>query len=132
MSSIFAVLVNNVPELEYDRNKELSDKQQHFLDVMEKELSTQLVLGEQVIKNPDAHERAQFVAINLINALKNGNDGLAAAMCSYLALRVEDLKMLKVEDTGDQVVMDLVFDEDYVKQVNVEFVARNPGETIKH
>jgi hypothetical protein len=129
MSSIFAVLINNVPELEFDRTKSLSERQQHFLEVMDNELSGQIVIGEQVINNPDLHQRAQFVAINLINALKSGDDGLAAAMCSYLALRVPDLKKVQVEDKGEQVVIDLVFDEDYVKQVNVEFTGR---QTTKH
>ena len=124
MSSIFAVLINNVPELEFDRSKSLSERQQHFLDVMDKELSEQIVMGDEVIKNPDLHQRAQFVAINLVNALKSGDDGISAAMCSYLALRIPDLKKVKVDDKGEQVVIDLVFDEDYVKQVNVEFTGR--------
>lgn len=126
MSSIFAVLINGVPELEFDRDKTLPEKQQYFLDVMDKELSKQIVMGDEVIDNPDLHQRAQFVAINLINALKSGEDSLAAAMCSYLALRVPDLKKLDVKDQGGQVVIDLVFDEEYVKQVNVEFTPR-PG-----
>ena len=129
MSSIFAVVINNVPELEFDRNKSISDKQQHFLDIMDKELSTQIVMGDEVINNPDLHQRAQFVAINLVNALKSGDDGLSAAMCSYLALRVPDLKKVQVDDKGEKVVIDLVFDEDYVKQVNVEFTGRP---TTKH
>ena len=129
MSSIFAVLINNVPELEYDRNKSLSERQQQFLDVMDRELSAQIVMGDEVINHPDLHQRAQFVAINLVNALKSGNDGLSAAMCSYLALRVPDLKKVKVDDQGERVVIDLVFDEDYVKQVNVEFTGR---QTTKH
>jgi len=129
MSSIFAVVINNVPELEFDRNKSLTDKQHHFLDIMDKELSARIVMGEEVIENPDLHQRAQFVAINLVNALKSGDDGLSAAMCSYLALRIPDLKKVNVDDKGEQVVIDLVFDEDYVKQVNVEFTGRK---TTKH
>lgn len=124
MSSIFAVVINNVPELEYDRSKSLTEKQEHFLEMMDRELAKQIVIGEEVIEQPDLHQRAQFVAINLVNALKSGDDGVAAAMCSYLALRVPDLKKLKVDDQGGQVVIDLVFDEDYVKQINVEFTPR--------
>lgn len=125
MSSLFAVVINNVPELEFDRSKSLSEKQQQFLDIMDRELAKEIVIGDEVIKSPDLHQRAQFVAINLINALKSGDDGVAAAMCSYLAMRVPDLKQLKVDDHEGQVVIDLVFDEDYVKQVKVEFTGRN-------
>lgn len=129
MSSIFAVIINKVPEIEYDRSKSLSPKQQQFLDLMDHELARQIVIGDDVIDQPDIHQRAQFVAINLVNALKNSDDGLAAAMCSYLALRVPDLKKLEVSDEGGKVLIDLVFDEDYVKQVNVEFT---PRKSTKH
>jgi hypothetical protein len=132
MSSIFAVLINGVPELEFDRNTPLPEKQNQFLDVMDKELGAQIVIGDKVITNPDLHERAQFVAINLINALKSGDDGLSAAMCSYLAVRIPDLKKVMIDDQGEQVVIDLVFDEDYVKQVNVEFTSRSSSEPTKH
>lgn len=126
MNNLFAVVINNVPELEYDRDKSLSDQQQQFLEKMDRELAGQIVIGGQVIEQPDLHQRAQFVAINLLNALKNGNDALAAAMCSFLALRVPGLKKLDIKDQDGQAVIDLVFDEDYVKQVNVEFTPKPP------
>jgi len=125
MSNVFAVLINNIPQLEFDRNKSLSPKQLQFLDAMDRELSTQIVMGEEVIPDPDIHQRAQFVAINLVNAIKSGDEGLSAAMCSYLALRVPDLKKVSVDDNGGQIVIDLVFNEDYVRQVNVEFTSRS-------
>ena len=132
MSSIFAVLINDVPELEYDRNIALPEHQTQFLDKMDQELRSQIVMGDRVITNPDAHERAQFVAINLVNALRMGNDQLSAAMCSYLALRVPDLKKVNVVDNNGQVVIDLVFNEDYVRQVQVEFQGRSKDKPVKH
>jgi len=133
MSNIFAVLINNVPHLEYDRNIALSDHQLQFLDKMDQELSAQIVMGDEVISSPGIYEKAQFVAINLVNALKMGNEQLSAAMCSYLALRVPDLKKVNVLDSDGKVVIDLVFDEDYVRQVQVEFQGRsNNGGTTKH
>ena len=132
MSSIFAILINNVPQLEFDREKELPEKQQHFLDKMDKELSAQIVMGDEVITNPNLHERAQFVAINLVDALKSGDEGLSAAMCSYLALRVPGLKKVNVNESGEQIAIDLVFDEDYVKQVNVDFQSRSSDKPLKH
>lgn len=125
MSEILAVSINDVVHLEYDRRKPLPEQQHHFLDKMDKELQSQIVMGNQVITNPDVHERAQFVAINLVNALKTSEESLAAAMCAYLAERVPDLKQVKVTDRDGEVLIDLVFDEDYVRQVNVEFMERN-------
>lgn len=126
MNNIFAVLLNNVPQLEYDRTKPLPERQYQFLENMDQELNQQIVIGEQLIQKPNMEEKAQFVAINLVNALKTSNEGLAAAMCSYLALRVPDLKQVKVnEDQEGKVLIDMVYDEDYIRQFNVEFSGRS-------
>lgn len=133
MSNIFAVIFNDVPQLEYDRSKPLPERQHQFLEKMDQELNSQIVMGEEVIQNPGVEEKAQFVAINLVNALKNSNDNVAAAMCSYLAIRIPNLKQVKVnEDDSGKVLIDLVYDEDYVRQVNVEFSARNGDKPISH
>lgn len=133
MSNIFAVIFNDVPQLEYDRTKPLPERQHQFLEKMDQELNSQIVMGEEVIQTPDMEEKAQFVAINLVNALKTSNDSVAAAMCSYLATRVPNLKQVKVsEDDSGKVLIDLVYDENYVRQVNVEFPARNGGKPISH
>ena len=133
MSNIFAVIFNDVPQLEYDRTKPLPERQHQFLEKMDQELSSQIVMGEEVIQNPGVEEKAQFVAINLVNALKTSNDTLAAAMCSYLAIRIPNLKQVKVnEDSSGKVLIDLVYDEDYVRQVNVEFSGREGSKPISH
>ncbi|WP_455219061.1 hypothetical protein [Kaarinaea lacus] len=133
MSNIFAVIFNDVPQLEYDRTKPLPERQHQFLEKMDQELNSQIVMGEEVIQNPGIEEKAQFVAINLVNALKTANDNVAAAMCSYLANRIPNLKQVKVnEDDSGKVLIDLVYDEDYVRQVNVEFSAPNGGKPISH
>ena len=132
MSSLFAVIVNDVPHLEFDRNKPLPEPQLRFIEKMDKELSAQIVIGNEKISNPDTHQRAQFVAINLINALRTGNDTIAAAMCSYLALRVPDLKLVRASDVNNEVLIDLVFDEDYVRQIQVDFQPRSSDKTTKH
>jgi len=125
MNSIFAVLVNEVPQLEYDRTKILPEHQLQFLEKMDRELAVQIVMGDDIIKNPTIEQRAQFVAINLANALREGKDNLAAAMCSYLAVRIPDLKQVRVKEMDNQCLIDLVYDEAYVRQVSVSFQPRN-------
>ena len=133
MSDIFAVIFNDVPQLEYDRTKPLPERQHQFLEKMDQELNSQIVMGEEVIQNPGVEEKAQFVAINLVNALKTSNDSVVAAMCSYLATRIPNLKQVKVnEDSNGKVLIDLVYDENYVRQVNVEFSGREGGKPVSH
>ncbi|HEY5602172.1 MAG TPA: hypothetical protein VIM41_03610 [Gammaproteobacteria bacterium] len=132
MSDIFSVVFNDNPELEFDRGKPLSERQLQFLEKMDQELNTQIVMGDEVILNPGLEEKAQFVAINLVNALTGSNDGVAAAMCSYLATRVPDLKQVIVNSNNGQVLINLIFDEDYTRQVNVQFTSRSGGKPTSH
>jgi len=121
MSQIMAVLLNGLAELEYDRQKPLPDYQAVYLDKMDTRMDEGIRIGEGSIVNPDLNQRAQFVAANLLHAIRNNDEPLAAALCSYLAVRLPDLKQIKIEDDQQNVSIELVFDEDYRKQVAVPF-----------
>jgi hypothetical protein len=42
-------------------------------------------------------------------------------MCSYLAIRLPELKQVKIDDNEGDITIELIFDEEYRKQVAVEF-----------
>jgi len=42
-------------------------------------------------------------------------------MCSYLAIRLPELKQIKIEDEEGEISIQFIFDEPYRKQVAVEF-----------
>lgn len=121
MSNIMAVLLNGIAQLEYDRERLLPDHQAAYLDKMDTRMDDGIVLGEQTITNPDQNQRTQFAAANLVHALKTEDESIAAAMCSYLAIRLPELKQVRIEDNEGEVSIELVFDEDYRKQVAVDF-----------
>ena len=99
-----AVLLNGIAQLEFDRNKPLPEHQALYLEI-----------------NPDINQRAQFVAANLVHAIKSDEEAKAASLCTYLAIRLPELKQVKINDTHEEVTIDLVFDEDYKNQVAVQF-----------
>jgi len=121
MSNIMAVLLNGIAQLEYDRDKPLPDHQAVYLDKMDTKMDDGILIGDTHIKNPDINQRAQFVAANLVHAIKNDQESVAASMCTYLANRLPDLKQVRIEDANEDVTIDLVFDEEYKKQVAVQF-----------
>jgi hypothetical protein len=43
-------------------------------------------------------------------------------MCSWLALRLPDLKQVRIQTDAGEVSIELVFDEAYRKQVAVDFI----------
>ncbi len=116
-----AVLLNGIAQLEYDRDRLLPEHQAVYLDRMDTKMDEGIWLGDRTIRNPDLQQRARFASANLAHALHTNDESVAAAMCSYLAIRLPDLKQVRIEDEGEGVSIELVFDEDYRKQVAVDF-----------
>ncbi len=121
MSNMMAVFLNGIAQLEYDRDKPLPDHQAVYLEKMDARMDAGILVGEHTIAQPDENQRVQFVAANLLYAIKSDDEPMAAALCSYLANRLPDLKQVKFEDNEDDVSIELIFDQDYRKQVPVQF-----------
>lgn len=121
MTNIMAVLLNGIAQLEYDRDRLLPDHQALYLDKMDEKMDEGIQVGEATIQKPDLNQRAQYAAANLAHAIKTDDESVAAAMCSYLAIRLPELKQVKIEDNDGEVSIEMVFDEDYRKQVAVQF-----------
>jgi hypothetical protein len=119
MSNLFAVLLNGIAQLEYDRDKPLPLHHAAYLDKMDTRMDAGILLGETTIEHPDINQRAQFVAANLHSAIKSNDEEMSAALCTWLANRLPDLKQVKINESEDQVSIDLVFDEEYGKQAAV-------------
>jgi len=121
MNNVMAVLLNGIAQLEYDRGKPLPAGQAASLDRMDATMDAGIRLGTELVREPDRDQRARFVAANLVHALKTNDESLAAATCSYLALRLPELKQVRIEESGEEVSIELVFDQEYRGQVAVPF-----------
>jgi len=119
MSQIMGVLLNGIAQLEYHRNRALSDYQGAYLDKMDSKMAEGILADGEMITKPDLQQRARFVAGNLAHAIKTNDESKAFAMCAYLADRLPDLKQVKIDEEDGSVTIDLVFDEEYAKQVAV-------------
>jgi hypothetical protein len=115
------VLLDGIAQLEYDREKLLPDHQAAYLDKMDEKMGEGIAIGEEDVKNPDVNQRAQFVVGNLLHALKTDNEEVAGAMCSYLAIRMPDLKQVKINEQEGEVTIEFDFENEYANQVAVEF-----------
>jgi hypothetical protein len=125
MPNIMAVMLNGIAQLEYDRDKLLPDHQAAYLDKMDEKMKAGILLGDETISDPDLGQRTRFAAGNLVHALKTGDESMAAAMCSYLAIRLPELKQVLIEDHGEQVSIEFLYDQEYRKQVAVDFTPRH-------
>ena len=82
-----------------------------------------IILGQESIENPSQQQRAQYVAFTLLSGIDKDNEATIAAMTSYLALRLPELKQLKadVDKSNGKVMFDLIFDNEHKNQVKVSF-----------
>jgi hypothetical protein len=122
-----AVTLNGIAQLEYDRAKALPDYQGAYLAKMDARMDAEgIVIDGQHLRAPDLGQKAQFIAANLTEAITTNNEALAAAMCTWLATRMPDLKQVKIRtcDAGYEIHLD--FTEPYVKQHPIRF--GRPGE----
>ena len=126
MADLMAVLLNGIAQLEYDRSKPLPDYQGAYLDKMDSKMDAGVEIDGTRVQKPDLGQRAQFVAANLAHAIKSNDEAAAAAMCTYLAVRLPDLNQVKIRDSVGGVAIELVFDEAYVKQYPVQFTKLMP------
>ena len=123
MSDIMAVFLNGIAQLEYDRGRQLPPQQALYLDKMDRKMDAGIEIGDEIVTRPDEEQRARYVAANLVHAIKTDNEAMAAAMCSYLALRRPGLKQLRIEESEDGISIEFDYDNEYRKQVAVEFRA---------
>ena len=121
MSDKLVILFNGQATVEYDRSKRLPGHQREYLDKMDSDMDAGFELSGEVIDAPDSVQRAKFVAMHLVQALMDEHDGMVAAGCAYLANRLPDLKQVKVVQQGEDLLLDLIFDQENDNQVIVQF-----------
>jgi len=121
MSNVMAVLINGIAQLEYDRDKALTDYQLTYLDKMDKKMDAGINIDGEMIESPELNQKVQFVVANMLSAMKSDNEGVTSSLCTYLATRLPDLKQIKINEEADGMSIDMVFDEEYKGQVSVGF-----------
>lgn len=122
MPDNLTVVLDGVSQLEYQRDRPLTEKQRQYLDNLDRDMDAGVELGGRRIESPNALQRAQFVAMQLLQAVRDGNEPVAAATCAYLANRISDIKQVRGAMRGGLLSVDLVFDKAYAKEMKVEFV----------
>lgn len=124
MDNKLVILFNGQAVVEYDRSMRLPGHQRQYLERMDSDMDVGIDLAGQTIAEPDSVERAKFVAMHLAQALIDEHDAMIAAGCAYLANRLPELKQVKVIQQGEELMLDLVFQEETENQVRVQF---DPG-----
>lgn len=106
--NVITVLVNNEPVYEFDREITLQENQLAFLDKMDSDMGKGLKIKGELIQQPDELQRATFVAMNLIKALKQDNESVINSSCAYLISRKPTLIEVRANDHESSVKIELI------------------------
>jgi hypothetical protein len=130
MSEVVKFLFNGTPQLEYDRSVPLSEKQLESLDRMDRKMDQGFVLGDEVIGDADKTRRAQYVALQLVQALQADDEARMAALMAWLANRLPELKQVRaITGPDDNIAVDLMFDRPHENQIRVQFGGSAMGQS---
>lgn len=105
------VRINGDSVIEYDRDKPLPAKHAEYLDKMDRSMDRGIEMGRRSIDAPDAQQRLEFVAGQLFHALQTESDGVAAAMCSYIANRWPDAAEVRFTEAQGDVSIEILVGE---------------------
>lgn len=107
---VLSVLINDAIKLEYDRSARLPGKQRDFVAMMEADMDEGIVLSDESIPSPDAHQRGQYVAMNLLYGMEIDDEALVGACCAYLSHYLPGLSRIEARDDGERISMQLHYD----------------------
>ncbi|MEJ2142317.1 MAG: hypothetical protein P8Y24_08180 [Gammaproteobacteria bacterium] len=102
------IYVNEEAVYEYDRDTHLEESQLAFLDKMDRDMGRGIKVKGELIANPDKKQRANFVVMNLIKAMKQDNDAIISVSCAYLANRIPALVEVHANKNNDAMNIDLI------------------------
>ena len=120
--SILVAVVNGDSEIEYDRSKPLAEQQISYLEKMDEKMDMGIPSGQGNVFAPDQEQKAQFVADQLMLAIKMDDEQLISASMAYLATRLPELRQVASKEKNGQQQITLVYDRDYSAPQEIKFV----------
>ena len=111
MSSMLSIYLNDNKCLDYEKNVRTSGLQKRFLDSMDLDMDKGIEVNGEMIDSPDKMQRVHYVAMSLFYGIENKSEGMISATCGYLVNRLPELKQIRATEDGDEMTLDLIFDE---------------------
>ena len=103
-----SIFVNDQLSFECDRSRVLDEKQLEFLERMDSDMDRGLKIHGELIAEPDTKQKATFVAMNLLNALKQEDHARIAVACAYLGHRLPRVVEVHARDAVDRIDIEFI------------------------
>ena len=108
MMNTLSVFINDQLAFEYDRSTELADDQQAFLDRMDRDMDRGLKIHGELMNEPNARQKATFVAMNLLKALQQEDATRIRVSCAYLSSRLPHVVEVHARDQGRRIDIEFI------------------------
>ena len=105
---LLTIFANDQVAFSYDKESDVDDQKLAFFDKMDADMNRGINIHGELITDPNTKQRAKFVAMNLIRALKQDNQSIILASCAYLANRLPAIIEVHARDSGNTVNVELV------------------------
>lgn len=102
------IFINSELAHEYDRTVDLDDRQLAFLDKMDRDLDRGFKMYGELITDPDQEQKATFVAMNLLRALRQQDQAKIAVSCAYLGHRLPHVAEVHARDGDNRIDIEFV------------------------
>lgn len=107
MPEAFNVTLNNQTIFQASQDR-LPGRVRRYLDEMDQDMDTGIMLGEQPVATPDAYQKQLYVAMQLLIAIDDHNKNLAQVLCCYLQERNPQLIEVRVTEQDGEFNLKLV------------------------
>jgi hypothetical protein len=102
------ILINDQLAFEYDRSEVLDDQQLQFIERMDRDMDGGIRMYGELMAEPDAEQKARFVAMNLIKSLRQEDHARIAASCAYLSHQLPPIVEVHARDQDGRVNIEFV------------------------
>ena len=106
--SNLSLFINEQLAYECDRSPELEEKQLEFLDRMDRDMDRGFRIQGEMIAEPDGRQKATFVVMNLLRALRQEDHAKITASCAYLGNRLPHVVEVHARDRDNQIDIEFV------------------------
>jgi hypothetical protein len=100
--------INDQLTFEYDRSKVLADEQIEFLDKMDRDMGRGFKIHGELIREPDAKQKATFVTMNLLRALQQEDHARIRVSCAWLSSRLPHVVEVHARDQGKRIDIEFI------------------------
>ncbi|MDH5473391.1 MAG: hypothetical protein OEY87_05220 [Gammaproteobacteria bacterium] len=102
------VCVNDQPVFEYDCAIKLDDHQLAFLDKMDSDMDRGVKIAGELMTKPDVRQKATFVVMNLLRAMKQDDDARMSVYCAYVCRRLPHVVEVHARDRDNRIDIEFV------------------------